>query len=109
VRPRWDARLHIAHPPSPDRIAEAWARYPHAAGMLVVSPSPYGTCADIEATWRSATARQPLIVDEAWSAHLPFHDRLPTWAMDAGADVCVVSVHKMGAGVRTRIGVRRPR
>lgn len=31
-------------------------------------------------------------------AHLPFHEDLPTWAMDAGADVCVVSVHKMGAG-----------
>jgi lysine decarboxylase len=41
---------------------------------------------------------KPLIVDEAWGAHLPFHDSLPTWAMDAGADVCVVSVHKMGAG-----------
>jgi arginine/lysine/ornithine decarboxylase len=39
-----------------------------------------------------------LIVDEAWGAHLPFHDDLPTWAMNAGADVCVVSVHKMGAG-----------
>lgn len=35
---------------------------------------------------------------EAWGAHLPFHDELPSWAMDAGADVCVVSVHKMGAG-----------
>jgi arginine/lysine/ornithine decarboxylase len=31
-------------------------------------------------------------------AHLPFHPDLPTWAMDAGADVCVVSVHKMGTG-----------
>ncbi len=41
---------------------------------------------------------KPLIVDEAWGAHLPFHDDLPTWAMDACADVCVVSVHKMGAG-----------
>lgn len=38
-----------------------------------------------------------MIVDEAWGAHLPFHPELPTWAMDAGADVCVVSVHKMGA------------
>src|SRR6185437_8332765 len=43
-------------------------------------------------------AGQPLIVDEAWGAHLPFHQDLPTWAMDAGADVCVVSVHKMGTG-----------
>src|ERR1700744_6018436 len=40
----------------------------------------------------------PLIVVEAWGALPPFHDQLPTWAMDAGADVCVVSVHKMGAG-----------
>ena len=48
---------------------------------------------------RSATpAGKPLIVDEAWGAHLPFHPDLPTWAMNAGADVCVVSVHKMGAG-----------
>ena len=41
----------------------------------------------------------PLIVDEAWGAHLPFHERLPTWAMNASADVCVVSIHKMGAGL----------
>ncbi|MGT2461476.1 aminotransferase class I/II-fold pyridoxal phosphate-dependent enzyme [Sinomonas atrocyanea] len=41
---------------------------------------------------------KPLIVDEAWGAHLPFHDGLPTWAMDAGADICVVSIHKMGLG-----------
>jgi arginine decarboxylase len=99
VRPRWDASLHIAHPPSPERIAEAWERYPHAAGALIVSPTPYGTCADIEAIAEVCHEHgKPLIVDEAWGAHLPFCDELPTWAMDAGADICVVSVHKMGAG-----------
>jgi arginine decarboxylase len=99
VRPQWDARLHIAHPPSPKQVAEAWDRYPHAAGALIVSPTPYGTCADIEAIANICHERgRPLIVDEAWGAHLPFHDQLPTWAMDAGADICVVSVHKMGAG-----------
>src|SRR3954469_25474275 len=41
----------------------------------------------------------PLMGDEAWGAHLPFHPELPTWAMDAGADVCVTSVHKMGSGL----------
>lgn len=39
-----------------------------------------------------------MIIDEAWGAHLPFHEDLPTWAMNADADVCVVSVHKQGAG-----------
>ncbi|OBK76809.1 aminotransferase class I/II-fold pyridoxal phosphate-dependent enzyme [Mycobacterium sp. 1274761.0] len=99
VTPRWDADRHVSHPPSPDDVAEAWERNPDAAGALIVSPSPYGTCADIEAIAEVCHARgKPLIVDEAWGAHLPFHDDLPTWAMDAGADVCVVSVHKMGAG-----------
>jgi arginine decarboxylase len=99
VRPRWDEELHLAHPPSPDAVEEAWARHPDAAGALVVSPTPYGTCADISAIAEVCHARgKPLIIDEAWGAHLPFHPDLPTWAMDAGADVCVVSVHKMGAG-----------
>jgi lysine decarboxylase len=74
-------------------------RIPDAAGALVVSPTPYGTCADLAGITRVCHERgEPLIVDEAWGAHLPFHDSLPTWAMDAGADVCVVSVHKMGMG-----------
>lgn len=99
ITPRWDTERHLSHPPSPERVAGAWEQYPDAAGALIVSPSPYGTCADIAKIAEICHERgKPLIVDEAWGAHLPFHPDLPTWAMDAGADVCVVSVHKMGAG-----------
>lgn len=99
ITPRWDAERHISHPPSPSQVDEAWRHHPEAAGALIVSPSPYGTCADIRGIADVCHRRgKPLIVDEAWGAHLPFHESLPTWAMDAGADVCVVSVHKMGAG-----------
>lgn len=99
IRPRYDENLHLAHPPSPEQLEQAWARHPTAAGALIVSPTPYGTCADITAMAEICHRRgKPLIVDEAWGAHLPFHEDLPTWAMDADADVCVVSVHKMGAG-----------
>jgi arginine decarboxylase len=99
IRPRHDARLHLAHPPSPEQVAQAWEQHPDAAGALIVSPTPYGTCADIAAIAEVCHNRgKPLIVGEAWGAHLPFHPDLPTWAMDAGADVCVVSVHKMGTG-----------
>ena len=98
ISPQWDADRHFAHPPSPDQVRQAWEKYPDAAGALIVSPSPYGTCADLAAIADIChQRRKPLIVDEAWGAHLPFHEDLPTWAMDAGADVCVVSVHKMGA------------
>jgi len=99
ITPQWDARHHISHPPSPQQVRDAWERHPDAAGALIVSPSPYGTCADLSGIAQVCHERgKPLIVDEAWGAHLPFHENLPTWAMDAGADVCVVSVHKMGAG-----------
>lgn len=99
VAPRWDTDLHLTHPPSPAEVRRAWDEHPDAAGLLIVSPTPYGTCADLRVIADICHRRgKPLIVDEAWGAHLPFHPDLPTWAMDAGADLCVVSVHKMGAG-----------
>lgn len=89
----------MAHPPSPQQVEDAWIAHPDAAGALIVSPTPYGTCADITSIAEVCHQRgKLLIVDEAWGAHLPFHDDLPTWAMDAEADLCVVSVHKMGMG-----------
>ncbi|MFI5520673.1 aminotransferase class I/II-fold pyridoxal phosphate-dependent enzyme [Streptomyces platensis] len=100
VDPRWDADRHVAHPPSAEDFEAAFAAHPDAKGALVTSPTPYGTCADLRALADTChRRRRPLLVDEAWGAHLPFHPELPTWAMDAGADVCVTSIHKMGSGL----------
>jgi arginine decarboxylase len=100
VHPRYDAEQHLAHPPSPEEVARVLERDEDVAGVLITSPTPYGTCADITAIARLCHSRGlPLLVDEAWGAHLPFHERLPTWAMNADADLCVVSIHKMGAGL----------
>ncbi|MFI0369179.1 aminotransferase class I/II-fold pyridoxal phosphate-dependent enzyme [Actinomadura sp. 1N219] len=100
VEPQWDASRRLAHPPSAEAFAARLDEHPDARGALVTSPTPYGTCADLAAIAAACHKRgRPLIVDEAWGAHLPFHSDLPTWAMDAGADVCVTSVHKMGAGL----------
>ncbi|HEX6443693.1 MAG TPA: aminotransferase class I/II-fold pyridoxal phosphate-dependent enzyme [Streptosporangiales bacterium] len=100
VAPSHDPELHLAHPPSPSAFEEAFEQNPDARGALVVSPTPYGTCADLAGITEVCHDRGvPLIVDEAWGAHLPFHPDLPKWAMNVGADVCVTSVHKMGAGL----------
>lgn len=100
VEPQWDATRKLAHPPSPEAFAARLDEHPDARGALVTSPTPYGTCAHLAAIAAACHDRgRPLIVDEAWGAHLPFHPDLPTWAMDSGADVCVTSVHKMGAGL----------
>ncbi|MBA2947464.1 aminotransferase class I/II-fold pyridoxal phosphate-dependent enzyme [Streptomyces himalayensis] len=100
VDPQWDTRMRLAHAPSPEAFEGAFRRHPDAQGALVTSPTPYGSCADLEGIAEVCHARSvPLIVDEAWGAHLPFHPDLPSWAMDAGADVCVTSIHKMGSGL----------
>lgn len=93
VEPQWDASRNLAHPPSVEAFAARLDEHPDALGALVTSPTPYGTCADLAAIAAACQAcherGKPLIVDEAWGAHLPFHPGLPTWAMDSGADVCV--------------------
>lgn len=100
VEPEWDAERHLAHPPSAAAYDKAFTEHPDADGALVTSPTPYGSAADLRAIAEVCHRRgKPLIVDEAWGAHLPFHDALPSWAMDAGADVCVTSIHKMGSGL----------
>ncbi|MGW5359012.1 aminotransferase class I/II-fold pyridoxal phosphate-dependent enzyme [Actinopolymorpha pittospori] len=100
VRPRWDPKQEIAHSPGPDAVRRAFEAEPDAEGMLLITPTDYGSCAAIRETAEVCHAHdRPLVVDEAWGAHFPFHDGLPSWAMDAGADLCVTSVHKMGNGL----------
>ena len=100
VRPNWDGERHLSHPPSPAEVRRRFEEAPDAKGMLLVTPTDYGTCGDIKAVADVCHEfGKPLIVDEAWGAHLPFHPDLPPWAMDASADVCVTSVHKSGTAV----------
>ncbi|MFF3991522.1 aminotransferase class I/II-fold pyridoxal phosphate-dependent enzyme [Streptomyces sp. NPDC001797] len=100
VEPQWDGDRHVAHPPAAAAYDTAFTEHPEADGALVTSPTPYGSAADLRGIVEVCHRRgKPLIVDEAWGAHLPFHDALPSWAMDAGADVCVTSIHKMGSGL----------
>ncbi|ETK35211.1 aminotransferase class I/II-fold pyridoxal phosphate-dependent enzyme [Microbispora sp. ATCC PTA-5024] len=100
VHGEWDGELHLSYPPSPEAVEEAFRATPDAKGVLIASPTDYGSCADLAGIRRVCDRYdKPFIVDEAWGAHLPFHDGLPTWGMDVGADVCVTSVHKMGNGL----------
>jgi arginine decarboxylase len=100
VHPHFDRELQLAHPPEPEDVRRALAEHPDAKGMLLITPTDWGTCADIAGVAQEChAAGMPLIVDEAWGAHLPFHPDLPAWGMDAGADLVVTSVHKMGGAI----------
>jgi arginine decarboxylase len=96
VSPELDPELHIAHCMTPEALERALAETPDAAGATVVSPTYFGAVADVAALCEVAHAHGvPLVVDEAWGAHLPFHEELPAPALSLGADPVISSTHKV--------------
>src|SRR3954453_9651625 len=88
VHPHWDPDRHLAPPPEPEDVRRALERHPDAKGMLLITPTDWGSCADIQGVAEVCHDHGlPLIVDEAWGAPLPFHEELPLWGMHADADV----------------------
>jgi arginine decarboxylase len=71
--------------------------------LLLVNPTYEGISLDLKDIVSVLRAKYPeliIFVDEAWGAHLQFSDKLPTSAMDAGADICVQSTHKQGGSLQ---------
>jgi arginine decarboxylase len=96
VAPELDPDLYIAHCMTPEALDRALASRPEAVGATVVSPTYFGAVADVAGLAEVAHARGvPLIVDEAWGAHLAFHDDLPAHGLALGADLVVSSIHKI--------------
>ena len=96
VAPELDPELGIAHCLRPEALDEALAAQPAAVAAIVVSPTYFGAVADIAALAEVAHSRGvPLIVDEAWGAHLRFSSELPASALELGADLVLSSVHKV--------------
>ena len=95
VAPEIDAGLGIAHCVTAPALDAALDATPGAAAAFVVSPTYYGAVADVGGLARVAHAHGvPLVVDEAWGAHLAFSDLLPEHALAAGADLVISSTHK---------------
>ncbi len=78
-----------------ERVRAALAEHPNARAVFAVEPGYGGARSDVEGLARTAhAAGVPLIVDQAWGAHLGFHPLLPPHALDCGADAFVTSAHK---------------
>lgn len=94
--PELDPASHIAHGVTAATVAAGLAAYPQAKAVLIVSPTYYGTCCDVAGIAEVAHGHGvPLLVDEAWGPHLPFHPSLPSHALALGADAAVTGTHKL--------------
>ncbi len=96
MQPELDKNLGIANGVLPETVEEALKENPHAKAVLIINPTYYGVSTDLKRIAEIVHSYDiPLIVDEAHGPHLKFNDKLPTSAMDAGADLCTQSTHKI--------------
>ena len=96
MQPEVDESLHMDHTVTPETVRRTLDEHPDLAAVYVVSPTYYGVAADLAGIADVAHERgKPLLVDEAWGPHFHFHPDLPIDALEAGADLCINSTHKM--------------
>ncbi|MHA3724961.1 aminotransferase class I/II-fold pyridoxal phosphate-dependent enzyme [Leucobacter sp. HY1910] len=71
-----------------------------ASVVYIVSPSYFGSVADVQALSEVAHAHgAPLIVDGAWGPHFGFHPGLPESPARLGADLVISSTHKLAGSL----------
>lgn len=100
VNPGIDDVLGIALGMRVEDVAIAIERHPDAKAVFVNNPTYYGICSNLRAITDLAHAHgMKVLVDEAHGTHLYFSDRLPMSAMDAGADMAAISMHKSGGSL----------
>lgn len=73
---------------------------PDAKAIFVINPTYYGICSDLKEIIEYAHSKNiAVIVDEAHGAHFGFHKELPKSAMEYGADMSAISIHKTGGAL----------
>lgn len=100
VNPAMEPRLGIALGMQRAQIQQAIAEHPDAKAVLVNNPTYYGICSDLSAIVKAAHQHGMLVLaDEAHGTQFYFGKGLPISAMEAGADLAAVSMHKSGGSL----------
>lgn len=100
VNPEVDHRLGISLGMEREQVEKAIRENPDAVAVLVNNPTYYGICSDLKAIVNMAhAAGMYCLADEAHGTHFYFGAGMPISAMEAGADMAAVSMHKSGGSL----------
>lgn len=100
VNPDVDKRLGISLGMSVSELEKVIEENPDAKAVLLNNPTYYGICSNLKAITDLAHQHGMLmLVDEAHGTHFYFDKSLPMTAMEAGADMASVSMHKSGGSL----------
>ncbi|MCL2697831.1 MAG: aminotransferase class I/II-fold pyridoxal phosphate-dependent enzyme [Oscillospiraceae bacterium] len=100
INPKVNKTLGISLGMSLEDVKKAIQQNPDAKAILVNNPTYYGVCSDLKAICELAHENNMLVLaDEAHGTHFYFGENLPLSAMEAGADLSSVSMHKSGGSL----------
>ena len=100
VNPEVNHELGISLGMKREQVAKAIQENPDAVAVLVNNPTYYGICSDLRAIVKMAhDAGMYCLADEAHGTHFYFGEGMPISAMEAGADMASVSMHKSGGSL----------
>lgn len=100
VNPDMDPKLGIALGMKVEQVEQAIRENPDAVAVLVNNPTYYGICSDLKSIVKLAhNAGMKVLADEAHGTHFYFGKDMPLSAMEAGADMASVSMHKSGGSL----------
>lgn len=100
INPQINQMLGISLGMSIADLEAAIINNPDAKAVFVNNPTYYGICSNLKAITEIAHKNgMKVLVDEAHGTHFYFHDSLPPSAMEVGADITAVSMHKSGGSL----------
>ncbi|MDD4335214.1 MAG: aminotransferase class I/II-fold pyridoxal phosphate-dependent enzyme [Desulfotomaculaceae bacterium] len=100
VQPEIDDYLGIVTGITAEGVREAIDRNRDARAVMAINPSYYGVASELKQVVETAHGSCiPVLVDEAHGTHMCFHPHFPVSAMEAGADMSAVSLHKTGGSM----------
>lgn len=100
INPGIHNKLGISLGMSMENIKLAIEENPEAKAIFINNPTYYGICSNLKEIVKLAHKQgMYVLVDEAHGTHFYFDKRLPVSAMEAGADMAAVSIHKTGGSL----------
>ncbi len=103
LKPHYDEELQIFIPNTIEEFEDGLKRHPETNVVFISNPTYEGLSIDLKKLVqrvRSINSNIIIFVDEAWGSLFSFSEKMPTSAMEAGADICVQSTHKQGSGLQ---------
>lgn len=100
IMPEIDKATEIVNQPTFKEWKDAIDKNPDAKAIFIINPTYFGATCDLKHVVKYAHAHNmAVLVDEAHGTHFYFSNKLPCSAMDAGADMATLSIHKTGGSL----------